>query len=194
MKEKIKTIIKIIFGTEKNISLKSSCSFFIAGILFLTFSVISKEQYNLQAYNIFSIISGLLLGVWLCLIQNNSSLWEIIKELFRLFVFFIILIFSLNFCISSSIGLFGFKLIVCSILSCIGILCCTFYLISKFVDILIFVKNLFKQIKQKLFDSVQPATSKTKALIENITAFLVSIAGLGIAIKTIIEPLIGLFK
>ena len=194
MKEKIKVAIKVIFGTQNNIYLKSSCSFFISGILFLAFSAIAREQQNAQANSLFSAISGILLGMWLCLIQNTNSLWEIIKEIFRLFVFFVILIFSLNFCINLSINQHGFCLIVYSILSCIGLFLCSFYLISKFVDIFVFIKNIFKQIKQKIFNSVQPATSKAKALIENITAFLVSIAGLGIAIKTIIEPLINLFK
>ena len=73
-------------------------------------------------------------------------------------------------------------------------LLCSFYLVAKFIDIFIFAKKVFKQIKEKLFNSVQPATSKAKALIENITTFLVSIAGLGVAIKAIIEPLINLFK
>lgn len=194
MKEKIKTTIKIIFGTKNNIALKSSFSLFISGILFLAFSAMAKDQQNLQAAEIFSYISGTLLGLWLCLIQNTDSILEIIKELFRLFVFFAILIFSLDYCINLSIYHHGFCLIVSSILSCIGLLLCSFYLISKFVDIFVFIKNIFKHIKQKLFNSVQPATSKAKALIENITAFLVSIAGLGIAIKTIIEPLINLFK
>lgn len=194
MKEKIKAYIKTIFGTQNNIYLKSSCSLFISSILFLAFSAISKDQQNLQATETFSYISSILLGLWLCLIQNNDSIWEICKELFRLFLFFAILAFSLDYCINLSIYQHGFCLIFCSISSCIGLLLCSFYLISKFVDIFVFIKNIFKQIKQKLFNSVQPATSKAKALIENITAFLVSIAGLGIAIKTIIEPLINLFK
>lgn len=85
-------------------------------------------------------------------------------------------------------------LIAFSILSCVGIFISFLYLIAKFIDIFIWFKKIFKQVKEKLFNSVQPATSKAKALIENITAFLVSIAGLGIAIKAIIEPLINLFK
>jgi len=194
MKEKIEKIIKIIFGTQDNLLLKLNCSFFISAILFLIFSIIIREQNNPQAYNTFLNISATLFGSWLAILQDNHSIFGIFKELIRLLIFFITLIFSLHFCISSSINLHGIYLTIGSIASCIGIIICSFYLTAKFIDIFVLVKKVFKQIKQKLFNSVQPATSKAKALIENITAFLVSIAGLGIAIKTIIEPLIKLFK
>lgn len=194
MIKKIKKLIKIIFGTENNILLKLNCSLFISAILFLIFSILVKKQNNLQAYNTFLYTSSILFGSWLALAKEYDSIWEIFKELLRLFLFFIILIFSLNFCISSSIHLHGVDLIIKSIFSCIGIISCSFYLIAKFIDIFILIKKVFMQVKQKLFNSFQPATSKAKSLVENITAFLVSIAGLGIAIKTIIEPLINLFK
>lgn len=194
MKQKIKRIIRIVFGTQDNIFAKLNCSFLVSGILFFAFSFLSKEQNNFEASNIFSYISGGLLGMWLAFVNYNDSISEIIKELFRLFVFYIVLIYSLNFCINSSIRLHGFNLITGSILSCFGIIFCSFYLISRFIDIFIFIKKIFNKIKQKLFNSAQPATSKIKASIENITAFLVAIAGLGVAIKAIIEPLINLFK
>lgn len=194
MKEKIKKAIKIIFGTQNNILLKLNCSFFVSAILFLIFSIMAEKQNNLQAQNIFLYLSSILFGLWFVLVQENNSIIELIAELFRLFIFFAILIFSLNFCINSSIGLFGGKLIIGSIFSCIGITFCFFYLAAKFIDIFIWIKKIIKKVKQMMFNSVQPATSKTKALVENITAFLVSIAGLGIAIKTIIEPLISLFR
>ncbi len=194
MKDKIKKIIKILFGTQNNILFKLNCSLFISAILFLIFSIIKKEQNYPQSYAIFSYISSALFGFWLAFAQYNNSIWELLKELFRLFIFFIVLIFSLDFCINSCISLYGIRLTIGSILSCIGIMSCSFYLIAKFIDIFILFKKAFKQLKQKLFNSVQPATSKFKALIENTTAFLVAIAGLGVAIKTIVEPLINLFK
>lgn len=194
MKEKIKKLIKIIFGTENNILLKLDCSFFISAILFLIFSLFIQKQNSIQAYTMFLYISAILFGFWLAFIGNSHSVQELFKELFRLYIFFIVLIFSLDFCINSCINVYGTELLIKAILSCIGIISCSFYLIAKFIDIFLFTKKVFTQIKEKLFNSVQPATSKAKALIENITAFLVSIAGLGIAIKAIIEPLINLFK
>lgn len=193
MKRKISTIIKYIFGTQNNILLKLNISLFISAILFYIFAILIKDQSNPEPYNTFIYISSILFFIWMLFAQYNNSIRELMFEIVRLITFFCILVFSLNFCINTSIGLSGVRLISCSILSCIGIIGCSFYLTSKFIDIFALVKKIFTQIKQKLFDSDQPSTSKIKSLIENITAFLVSIAGLGVAIKAIIEPLINLF-
>ena len=194
MKEKIKIIIKIIWGTENNLLLKLNLSFLFAGILFFAFAFMFQKEYPSQPTMTFSYISGVLLAIWLITLETKDKPMEIIREFIRLIIFFFILTYSLFFCVNLCVKYNGFSLILFSILSCIGILSCLFYLIAKFIDIFNFTKKIFKQIKEKLFNSVQPATSKAKALIENITAFLISIAGLGIAIKTIIEPFINLFK
>lgn len=198
MREKINIIVNIIinkiFGTKNNIWIKANLSFFFTGALFSIFALMFQKEYPSQPTTVFTNISGTLFGVWLVTLESKDKPWKIITEFIRLIFFFCILYFSLNFCINLSVKYNGFLLILLSTLSCIGILSCSFYLIAKFIDIIYFVKNVFKQIKEKLFNSVQPATSKAKALIENITAFLVSVAGLGIAIKAIIEPLINLFK
>lgn len=194
MKEKIKKVIKKIFGTENNLFLKINLSCFFTGALFCIFALMFQKEYPSQPTIIFSYISAILLAIWMATLETKDKPWEIIKEFIRLIIFFLILLYSLNFCINLSVNYSGFLLILFSTLSCIGILSCSFYFLAKFIDIFHFIKKVFTQIKQKLFNSVQPATSKAKALIENITAFLVSIAGLGIAIKTIIEPLINLFQ
>lgn len=193
MKRKISTIIKYIFGTQNNILIKLNISLFISAILFYIFAIIIEDQNNPEPYNTFLYLSSILFFIWMLFAQYNNSIREFMFEIVRLITFFCILVFSLNFCINTSISLSGVRLIGGSILSCIGIIGCSFYLISKFVDIFTLVKKIFTHIKQKLFDSDQPSTSKIKSLIENITAFLVSIAGLGVAIKAIIEPLINLF-
>lgn len=194
MKEKIKNIINKIFGTKNSIWLKANLSCFFTGALFCIFALMFQKEYPSQPAIIFTYISAILLAIWMITLETKDKPWKIITEVFRLIIFFFILYPSLNFCINLSVNYSGFLLLLFSILSCIGILFCSFYLIAKFIDIFLFTKKIFKQIKEKLFNSVQPATSKAKALIENITAFLISIAGLGIAIKTIIEPLINLFQ
>lgn len=194
IKDVVKKLIKKIFGTENNIWLKANLSCFFTGFLFFIFALMLQKASPSQPTMVFTYISEILLSIWFITLESKDKPWEIIKEFFRLMIFFFILVYSLHFCINLSVNYNGFSLIVLSILSCIGILLCSFYLIAKFIDIFLFTKKVFKQIKEKLFNSVQPATSKVKALMENITAFLVSIAGLGIAIKAIIEPLINLFK
>lgn len=194
MNEKIKKLIKILLGTENNLFLKINLSFFFTGALFSIFALMFQKEYPSQPSTVFTYISEFLLAIWLVTLESKDKPGKIIVGFIRLIIIFFILFYSLNFCINLSVKYSGFLLVLFSILACIGILFCSFYLIAKFIDIFLFTKKVFKQIKEKLFNSVQPATSKAKALIENVTAFLVSIAGLGIAIKTIIEPLINLFK
>lgn len=83
------------------------------------------------------------------------------------------------------------------ILSCVGLFFCVFYFISKLADIVELIRKGFRQIKIKLFNTANPATTKFKALIENITAFLVAVGGLTVAVKVIAESLfqvLGYFK
>lgn len=195
MKEKIKKVLKYIFGTEDHTFLKFNLSCFITGMLFLILALaFEADNMPSQPTSVFIYISSTLFAIWIITTESIATAQEFFKELFRLFIFFIVFIFSLNFCLNQSITLNGFKLIFFSILSCIGIFFCLFYLISKIFDIIKSIKKFFVYVKQKLFNSVQPATSKVKSLIENMTALLVAIAGLGVAIKTIIEPLINLFN
>lgn len=194
MINKIKKIVKTIFGTENNILTKFSLSCFFTGILFFALSFYFQNDSTTQPTMTFSCISGTLLAIWLISIGDVKSIQEIFKEFFRLYASFIGLIFSLDFCLNQSINLAGFKLAFGSILSSICIFLCFFYFISKFIDILMSIKKIFVHFKNKLFGSAKPTTSKIKSLIENITAFLVTVAGLGVAIKTVVEPLIDLIK
>lgn len=195
----LRKCINFIFGTHDNILSKMSFSLFITGFLFLVFAYSAKENNNLQSSNIFTYISSLLIGVWMASIQENKSVKSILNEAIRLIWFFYILALSLDFCLNTSLSLQGSALTIHAILSCIGLLSCSFYFVSKFVDIFHFVKNIFLQIKCKLFNSTEineteRKTTRLTAFIENITAFFVSIAGLGVAIKTIVEPIINLIK
>lgn len=189
----MRQIIKNIFGINNNMTLKIHISCFITGILFSIFAIMN-QKINISVSETFSVLSGVLLAIWLITAQDTNSVWEIFKEFMRLFACFVILIFSLEFCIVSVYNFQGIQLIVRSILYCVGLLCCSIYLVSKFFDIFSFFKKIFKQIKVKLFGSVNPDSNRIKTLIENTTTILVSIAGLGVAIKTIVEPLIKIIK
>lgn len=194
MNVNIRKVIKFCFGTESNLLLKLNISCFLTGIIFFMFALIFDDNGIHQPALTFTFIAGIMQAIWISTIKNQNTLKEIGGEFLRLVIFFVFLTFSLNFCMNQSMNYNSCKLFIFSLFSCIVMLCSFFYLVSKFIDILKAVKKILIQIKQKLFNSVQPATSKAKALIENITAFLVSIAGLGIAIKTIVEPLINLFQ
>lgn len=196
MREKINSMIKSIFGTQDDIPLKSSLSFFITGLLFFSFALMFQNNDNQQPTLVFTYISAIVLALWLITIGDRNTIDEIIKEFCRLVVFFIIFILSITFCIILCTHYKGEGLIIGSILSCVGILCCMFYFVSKFIDILKFFKKLIVKFKERLFDSNNNANqdniTKVKSLIENITAFLAAVAALGVAIKTIIEPIVHL--
>lgn len=199
MKGKIKSVIKFCFGTENNISDKLSFSFFVIGTLLFIFTITFIDNQNAAALNVISYASGTSFALWIISAQSNNSFISFLAELFRISIFFLILVFSLYFFTHSIFTTHGISLIAKSILAYLGLFCCAFYLISKFADIFLFIKNLFKRIKNKLFNSMQNnnpdnKTTKFKSFIENCTAFLVSITGLGVAIKAIIEPLINLIK
>lgn len=192
MKQKIKEFIKN-WKNQPNFLIKINCSFFITGCLFLIFSTILKAQNFIETSSVFAFFSGIGLGAWLSFNQNQDSLKSFFKELGKLTIFILILIFSLNFCLNTCIEKHGLYLLLHTLISFLGLLYCSYYLVTKFVNIFTTFKSIFIKIKQKIFSSAQPSPSKLKSLIENITAFLVSIAGLGVAIKAVIEPLIKLF-
>lgn len=199
MKEKIKEIIKVLFGTKENITFKLSCSAFITGVFFCMLAMPYQNNDTQHIYDICIIMSALSFSIWIILIQGKNTAMEVFYEFSRLFVFFFILILSLQFYLDLITVATGIKLYIFSFLSFLGLISCSFYFVSKFIDIFNFVKKVFNQVKIKLFNTIQSEetehrATKLKSFIENITTFLISIAGLGVAIKTIIEPLLNLFQ
>lgn len=190
----LEKMFKILIGTQNNILLKFKLTLPVSATLIYTFAVIFQEESNPKAANVFKIISGIFLAICFVLVQNDASIMGFIDGFVRLVSVLIIFIYSLNFCVNTNLNLHGFRLVIYSIFACLGLFFCIFYFISKFIDIYNFAKNLLKQIKEKLFGSTKPSTSKIKELIENITAMLIAIGGLALAIKAIIEPLVNIFK
>lgn len=182
----MKKLFKIIFGSDDSILFKMSCSLFIMAITFAFLGILSFEKQG--SYNIFTIISALVFSIWLIIVQGADSVWKFVTELFRLFIFFLIFIFSLYPCLNYALANASVNIIlVC--LSCLGLLMCAYYFTSKAIAIINFIKKIFTIIKAKLFNTTDPAPNKIKALIENVTAFLVAIGGLTVAIKVITESI-----
>ncbi len=184
MKAKIKQAFKIIFGTDENILFKLNISILISIAIFTLFSfLLSKGTF--QA-NFFTLVSTVLLCIWIILTRGGDTFEKFAYETVRLFAFLLILLFSLDACYS----FYSSKnKVIIAIFIILGILFCSYYFVSKLSDIFDFVKRIFLNIKIKLFNSKEPATSKTKSLIENVTAFLVSIGALAIAIRTITDTI-----
>lgn len=196
MLKKFWNILKDIVNTKKNninipkLQLKLSLSFLITGILFFIFPIINNTYITVE---IFPYISGISIAIWAISLGNKNS-YKMIIEFIKLLFFVCFLCSSLNFCIANNDNLQNRYAIIHSIISAFEIFYCAYYLISKFISIFNYTKNIFNQIKEKLFNSVQTETTKLKSFIENITALLTSIVGLIVIIKTIVEPLINLFR
>lgn len=188
----VKSIIKYVFGTKNNIKSKLNLSFFITGLFFFVLLFMFEDNNTIATS--YAVASGAMFALWIISSRDASTATDYFIETLRFIFFLVLLYISLYISIIVIPCSHGIKPFVLILFSCILILFCSFYYISKFIDIFTIIKSAFISTKDRLFNSIQTETSKTKALIENVTAFLVSIAGLGIALKAIIEPLINLFK
>lgn len=186
MKQKIKKLFKILYGNDNNISFKLTTTFFTACIIFLLFMINAPQNTNEWLF--FVIAFDISFAIWLILAKGADSSLKFAIELFRLMFFLGAFIYS--FYTFYFLNFYGNLRIA---ISCIGLLVSLYYFVVIFTTLFDFVKKLFNTIKSKLFNSVQSAKGIPK-LVENITTFLVSIAGLGVAIKTIIEPLVKIFE
>lgn len=70
-----------------------------------------------------------------------------------------------------------------------GVFVSCIYFISKINDIFNYIKLIIKRLKIKVFNTDKPTSTGYKALLENITVFLVSIGGFCVAIKTIFQSI-----
>lgn len=186
MKKIVKKIFKFTFGSDDYILFKTNCSLFITAIMFFILGILSYE--NQDSFTTFTIISGFLFSIWLSIVQGADSAYKFICELIRFCFFFIITILSLYACLNYALDNNSVSTI-CVYLSCFCLLSCTYYLTSKAISIINFIKKIFFEFKTKLFNTTDPAPNKLKTLIENVTAFLVAIGGLTVAIKVITESI-----
>lgn len=191
MKTMLKSILKTITGNQNITTSKLGISSLFTACILLSFTVLFQD--NFADIQLFTTGSTIFFILWIIFTKGANSLDNIANELIRLIVFFTILINSVNFFIKHQ-RYNGFQLYLYYILSCIGLFLCSYYLVSKLSDIFDFIKNIFIMIKTKIFNSNKPATTKGKALIENITAFLVSIGALTIAFKTITDSIFQILE
>lgn len=189
MKQCIKTIIKILFGTKENIAFKFSLSSLATSIVFFILSVLYKD--NSAVLNTLVFLCELFLAIWIVTAKGGNVL-HFVYELLRLMGFLIAFIFVFSFFINISKHT-GILLWIYTSFAGFIILLCSFYLVSKLSDIFDFFKKIFNLLKSKLYNTSDPPTSKAKAFIENITALLASIIALSVAVQTIANTIINLF-
>lgn len=187
MKQKIKKLFKIIYGNDSNIYFKLTVTFFIACIVFLLFMITAPQNSNEWLF--FVTAFDMSFAIWLIMAKGANSATKFAYELLRLIIFIGTFIYSFY-----TLYFFDFYNNLRIAISCIGLIASLYYFVVIFTTLFDFIKKLFNTIKSKLFNSVQSTESKIQKLIETITTFLVSIASLGVAIKTIIEPLVNIFN
>lgn len=194
MKINMKKIFKIIFGSDDAIPIKINCSLCITATIFLIFAILSKEIHD--SLSVFIFLSGLLWSIFIVSIQGVDSFVKFIYGFVRLYIFFLIFLFSMYVCLTYALDNTSVNMIyVC--LACFGLFVCVFYFVTKLISIINFVKTVFSMIKSKLYNAADSTPNKIKALVENVTAFLVAIGGLTVAISVIAESIaqvMGYFK
>lgn len=188
MKVQIKKMFYTIFGVKENIFFKLTLSFLVISIIFILFMINSPE--NSKEFIFFMYASDISFALWLIMAKGTDSAKKIVTEFMRLAIFLGSFMLSIYFfCFFSFYD--GMQLIIFTILACIGLFMSVFYFISLFITMFNFAKNIFEQIKSKLFNSthcIEKKTTSITAFIENISAFLVAIGGFCLTIKGIIEP------
>ncbi|MEZ3445031.1 MAG: hypothetical protein K1W30_07865 [Lachnospiraceae bacterium] len=190
MKNHIKKIIEILFGTKENIIFKFSLSALTTSIIFLILSILYKD--NSTVWKLLVMFCGFFFATWMGTAKGITTVQHFVYELFRLCGFFACFFVVLNIFINIS-NYTGLLLFLLTIAACFIIFLCSFYLVVKFNDIFEFFQKTFKYLKNKLYNTTEPPTSKAKAFIENITALLASIVALSVAVQTIANTIINLF-
>lgn len=188
----LKKIYESLYNNKSKILFNASFASLFTAILFFAFALVAS-QYNAEAIDVFTYMSSICFAVWLIMVQGSDSVMKFLGELVKLILFFFISIWSMYYCLNICLN-YRTVSIGKMLLSTIGLFACFFYFSWKFIGILKLIKNVFGKIKLKLFDSDSTTQTKTKAFIENVTAFLVSIGSLTVAIKVITESIFQIFE
>ncbi len=138
MKQHIKKIIEILFGTKDNITFKISLSSLTTSIIFLILSVLYKD--NSTILNLLIFLCELFFAIWIVTAKGVNTAQHFAYELLRLIVFFVFLCVVFNFFVNIS-NYTGFVLYIRTLAACFIIFLCSFYLVTKFSDIFDFFKK-----------------------------------------------------
>lgn len=196
MKEKARKIVKIMFGTSSNIHMKAMITCLCLGIIFFLLSIMVTEEVNYQANMMLVYLGGLSFAIFLIGIKGADGSTSIICELSRFILFLPGLVFSLNFFVNVFPYIVGVRAIAITLISTVVLAASLFYWISKCIDIFKAFKKLLIELKSSLFnfnydvENKDTPMHKAQAFIENITTFLMTLVGFGVAINSIVKPLL----
>ena len=194
MQDKIKKILKKIYGFDKHIMFKFSISCLIMSIIMSVFIWIYKDETDFANY--FTYVSAIFFSLWVIFTKGIDSLEKFLYEFVRLVIFITLFMSSVVFLLMLTSFTKPVGMII-MVLACMGVFVSCIYFTSKINDIFNYIKLIIKRLKIKVFNTDKPSSTGYKALLENITVFLVSIGGFCVAIKTIFQSIfqiIDIFK
>lgn len=196
--ETLKKILKFPFGQWKNINLKSASTFFILGMVFMFLGSMIGTWEDKQAQNMMLVFSSINFAFFLIGIDGPDTGMRIVFNLVAFMFFTAGVLFPLNFFLNKAPYIVGWQLIWKSIISAAALSVATLYWISKAIDLIRVVKDLIIKLKKILFshNGREEVTifGKIKSLLENATAFLLALAGFGIAAKGVLLPVLHFFS
>ena len=178
-----KNFFKKIFGSDENISFKISSAFLISAIIFGIFTWIYKDDKNLTTA--FTYASSIGFACWMLIAKGIERLEYVGYESLRFLIFLCIFLPSNKYLLNiPTLNIFLF------IMGCLCVFLIFIYVITKLNDLYSFMNALFVKLKMKLFNTDNISSTGIKAMIENITVFLVTIGSFFIAVKTIMKTLL----
>ena len=190
MKDKIKACYRNLFGNESNIHIKLSITTLITAIVFSSLSFLCSDDPNAFIYKFLQFTAAIFFGIWINSLEKKD---KVILNISRFLVYLIVFVWSLGFWANAIMGKTYHLFILWVILSIIGIFSGVHYFVIVTGEILASIKNVYLKLKNMLLNTREPAKG-LKALIENITVFLISVGAFVAAILTIVKTVIELTK
>lgn len=191
LKELLKKLFEFFYGTQEDIKFKFSLAVLTTGVALLILSFLYRDDPAI--FTTLSYLSTLSFIVWILTTKGFNAMPHYAFELLRLILYPVAFTWAVNTFINNS-KYTGFWLCFYVVLASVCFLLCFIYFIVKLFDILAFFKKVFAFIRSKLYGSEDVPLSRTKTFIENIAALLASIISISVAVQTLSNTFINVFR
>lgn len=188
MIDKIKKLIKLVFGSDKDIRSTFGISLFFTGLCLSLFTFMFETNSRESIFLIYA--SAICFFLWLFITYGSEIADKLILTLVRVLLSLLFLSIALSIFLKLETYNNSFSFYLNAVIMIILLLICAYYYVSKAKWILSLMKKMYIQIKDKLF--FNKTENKFKLAVENTTAFLVSLSGLIIAVGSIVTAIMQL--
>ncbi len=184
-------MFEFFYGTQEDIKSKFSLAVLTTGVVLLILSFLYRDDPAI--FTTLSYLSTLSFIVWILTTKGFNAMPHYAFELLRLILYPVAFTWAVNTFINNS-KYTGFWLCFYIVLASVCFLLCFIYFIVKLFDILAFFKKVFAFIRIKLYGSEDISLSRTKTFIENIAALLASIISISVAVQTLANTFINVYR